>query len=95
MRLKLLTRNERRPLTPNGTKRILHIARDHPDGLLLAVLYYTEVRRGGAPGLKWGDLDFTEDRLYIRRDIDFICLTAQEGALKTAAVDRAFQFRRN
>ena len=88
VRPKSLTRNERRPLTPDETKRILHIARNHPDGLLLAVLYYTGVRRGEALGLKWGDFDFTEDQVHIQRDIDFTGPTAQEGALKTAAADR-------
>lgn len=67
---------------------ILHIARNHPDGLLLAVLYYTGVRRGEALGPKWGDYGFTEDQVHIHRDIDFTGPTAQEGALKTADADR-------
>ena len=69
-------------------QRILHIARNHPDGLLLAVLYYTGVRRGEALGLKWGDFDFREDQVHIQRDIGYVGPTAQEGALKTAAADR-------
>ena len=88
VRPKSITRNERRPLTPDEIKRILHIAHNHPDGLLLAVLYYTGVRRGEALGLKWGDFDFTEDQVHIQRDINFTGPTAQEGSLKTAAADR-------
>ncbi len=88
VRPKALTKSERRPLTADETKRILHTARNHPDGLLLAVLYYTGVRRGEALGLKWGDFDFTEDQMHIQRDIDFSGPTAQEGALKTPAADR-------
>ena len=88
VRPKSQTKSERRPLTAEETQRILHIARNHPDGLLLAVLYYTGVRRGEALGLKWGDFDFKEDQVHIQRDIDYVGPTAQEGALKTAAADR-------
>ena len=88
VRPKSLTRSERRPLTKSETQRILHFAREHPDGLLLAVLYYTGVRRGEALGLKWGDFDFKEDQVHIQRDIDFTGSTAHEGSLKTAAADR-------
>ncbi len=88
IRPKAQTKNERRPLTAEETIRILHIAKNHPDGLLLAVLYYTGVRRGEALGLKWGDFDFIEDQVHIQRDIDFTGPTAQEGALKTEAADR-------
>lgn len=88
VRPKSQTKSERRPLTADETQRILHVARNHPNGLILAVLYYTGVRRGEALGLKWGDFDFTEDQVHIQRDIDFTGPTAQEGALKTAAADR-------
>ena len=88
VRPKAMNKSERRPLTAEETQRILHIARNHPDGLLLAVLYYTGVRRGEALGLKWGDFDFKEDQVHIQRDIDYVGSTAQEGALKTAAADR-------
>ena len=88
IRPKSQTKSERRPLTPEETKRILHIARNHPDGLLLAVLYYTGVRRGEALGLKWGDFDFREDQVHIQRDIDFTGPRALEGGLKTPSADR-------
>lgn len=80
--------NERRPLTKEETQNILRVAREHPEGLILAVLYYTGVRRGEALGLKWGDFDFDEGQVHIQRDIDFCGPTAAEGELKTKAADR-------
>lgn len=47
---------------------------------LLAVLYYTGVRRGEALGLQWRDVDFSKKILHIRRDVDF--KTNSIGALK-------------
>ena len=88
VRPKAQRKDERRPLTPTETQNVLRVAREHPEGLILAVLYYTGVRRGEALGLKWGDFDFREDQVHIQRDIDFTGATAQEGELKTQAADR-------
>ena len=88
IRPKASRKEERRPLTPEETRNILDVAETHPDGLILAVLYYLGLRRGEALGLKWGDFDFQEDQVHIVRDIDFAGSTAQEGNLKTEAADR-------
>ena len=79
---------ERRPLTADETKRILKTMRTHPEGLLLAVLYYLGVRRGEALGLKWSDFDWDSDQVHIQRDIDYNASKAREGTLKTDAADR-------
>ena len=71
IRPKASRKEERRPLTPEETRNILDVAETHPDGLILAVLYYLGLRRGEALGLKWGDFDFQEDQVHIVRDIDF------------------------
>jgi integrase len=81
-------KEERRALTREETKNVLRVAHSHPEGLILAVLYYLGLRRGEALGLKWGDFDFDENQVHIQRDIDFTGSTAQEGALKTRAADR-------
>ncbi len=88
IRPKSQKQQDRRPLTKAETKRILHTIKTHPEGLLLAVLYYLGLRRGEALGLKWGDFDWKEDQVHIQRDIDFTYSTAREGALKTEAADR-------
>ena len=38
-------------------------------------------------GSSGGDFDFKEEQVHTQRDIDYVGLTAQEGALKTAAAD--------
>ena len=88
IRPKASKKEERRALTPEETHNILEVAETHPDGLILAVLYYLGLRRGEALGLKWSDFDFAEDQVHIQRDIDFAGYTAQEGDLKTEAADR-------
>ena len=88
VRPKAKRKDERRPLTPEETQRVLQVASTHPEGLILSVLYYLGVRRGEALGLKWGDFDFREDQVHIQRDIDYTDSTAQEGELKTPAADR-------
>ena len=88
IRPKAQKQNERRPLTADETKRILKTMRTHPEGLLLAVLYYLGVRRGEALGLKWSDFDCDSDQVHIQRDIDYNASTAREDTLKTSAADR-------
>ena len=88
IRPKAHRKGERRPLTKEETQHILQVAQTHPEGLILAVLYYLGLRRGEALGLKWGDFDFREDQVHVQRDIDFTGSTAQEGDLKTEASDR-------
>lgn len=77
---------ERRALTEAETKVVLQLIASHPDGILIALLYYTGIRRGEALGLQWSDVDFAKKVLNIRRDIDFE--TGAVGTLKTAAAAR-------
>ncbi len=88
IRPKASKKDGRRPLTKEETARVLDVIQTHPEGMLLAVLYYLGVRRGEALGLKWSDFDFSEDQVHIQRDIDFTGSTACEGELKTDAADR-------
>lgn len=81
-------KNERRALTPWEREQVVRVIGTHEHGMFLAVLYYLGLRRGEALGLKWGDIDFEENRVHVQRDIDYVGSTAQDGALKTAAADR-------
>ncbi len=48
---------------------LLQVARDHEPAFypLLAFLLQTGCRKGEALGLKWADVDFSNDRIHIRR----------------------------
>lgn len=77
---------KRRALTDAETAAALKVGADHPDGLILLLLYYTGARRGEALGLQWQDVDFVRREIHIRRDIDFV--TNSIGDLKTTYSER-------
>lgn len=74
-------RATRRALTSQESAAVLQVIDTHPDGLLLAILYYTGLRRGEALGLRWSDIDFSGRTLRVERDIDFV--TGKVGTVKT------------
>lgn len=78
---------EKRALTPGERQRVESAALSHPDGILLALLYWLGVRSGEARGLKWGDVDWKKQRVHIQRDIDTKS-SGQEGELKTKGSKR-------
>ena len=74
---------QRRPLTDAETAAALEVIATHPDGLLLAALYYLGLRRGEALGLQWSDIDFSAHVVRIDRDIDFAAGPGAVGAVKS------------
>lgn len=64
-------KTSRRALTEAETAAALRVAQDHPQGLLIHLLYYTGMRLGEACGLMWADVDFKERVIHVRRDVDF------------------------
>ncbi|MEG1523985.1 MAG: site-specific integrase [Clostridia bacterium] len=62
----------KRELTEAETSVTMQLIDTHPDGLLLAILYYLGVRRGEALGLTWADINFSEKIVHIVRDVDFV-----------------------
>lgn len=74
-------KRERRSLTNAETAAALKVGREHSEGLLLLLLYYTGMRIGEALGLQWGDVDFTKKIIHVRRDMDF--RTEEIGEVKT------------
>lgn len=64
-------KESRRALTDAEADAVLKVADEHPNGLILKVLYYTGMRLGEACGLQWHDIDFKTRTISVRRDVDF------------------------
>ena len=79
-------KDSRRALTEEETQAALSVMQTHPHGVILAVLYYTGMRRGEMAGLQWKDIDFANDIIHVRRDMDFV--TRDFGEVKTPAAIR-------
>lgn len=73
---------ERRALTDAEDAAVRMIIKTHLHGLMLAILYYTGVRRGEALALRWSDLNYADRMIHIERDIDFS--TNDVGEVKSA-----------
>jgi len=65
------TQQSRRALTEAEAKAALAVAANHKHGLILHMLYYTGMRIGEVLGLQWGDVDFKDKVIHVRRDLDF------------------------
>lgn len=78
--------DERRALTEAERAAVLSLISTHADGLFLALLYYTGMRRGEVLGLQWNDVDFTKRVIRVERDIDHH--TASIGDVKTQSSKR-------
>lgn len=55
------------PLTAEQSRRLLDAAKGHPQEALFVLALATGMRRGELLGLKWQDIDFTGNVLYVRR----------------------------
>lgn len=80
-------RESRRPLNDIEVAATFSVAKTHPDGLLLLLLYYTGMRRGEVLGLQWQDIDFAANVIHVRRDMDFV--TGELGELKSQCSRRS------
>jgi integrase len=72
------TQGKKRALTESEKQAILTVGESHKDGLLLILLYYTGMRRAEAVGLQWGDIDFTSNRITVRRQVVYVSGIAHE-----------------
>lgn len=79
-------KESRRALTDEETAAAKTVMATHPDGLLLAILYYTGLRIGEALGLRWSDIDMRRKMIRVERDIDYTINGV--GELKSAASHR-------
>ena len=73
---------EKRIPAPHERARLEKVAREHPRGAYLALMYYTGCRPGEARGVMWSDVDFEKNRIRIERDIDYKD-GGKVGSLKT------------
>lgn len=64
-------KKEKRALTKEERQRIVQVCHEHPDALYIALIYYLGLRRGEAAGLKWGDINWRDQVVNIRRNVDF------------------------
>lgn len=64
-------KKEKRPLTKEERLRIVKACTNRPDAIYIALMYYLGLRRGEAAGLKWGDINWREQTVNVRRTIDF------------------------
>jgi integrase len=76
----------RRALTKAEADAALKVGNEHPEGLLLLLLYYTGMRLGEVLGLQWHDVDFNRRVINVRRDLDYKVYDV--GPLKTPAAKR-------
>ncbi len=67
-----LTRHEIQPLSKEQAKKLLEAAKGHRLETILLLAVTTGMRRGELIGLRWSDIDFHENSLYVRRTVDRI-----------------------
>lgn len=82
--------NTRRALTAEERRAVMTVIENDPEGLLLAVLYYTGCRLGEALGLQWQDVDVNKKVINVRRDVDYV--TYSVGELKTESSLRSIPY---
>ena len=86
--------NRRKGMKENEAKKLVDYLLTHPDfqvKVSLITLLLTGVRKGELSGLEWKDIDFEEDKIYIKRSISEIKgYGAVEGDTKTGSSMRDF-----
>lgn len=76
------TKETKRALTDEETAAALKVGREHPDGLIILLLYHTGMRLGEACGLQWQDIDFKKRYISVKREVDL-----KEGELSTTKTE--------
>src|SRR5262249_53295548 len=78
-------RDEVKPWTADEARRFLDVAKSDPLYPAFALLLLYGVRRGEVLGLRWCDVDFTNNVLHIRHQLQRIGDSLQLGPVKTKA----------
>ena len=78
-------RKESRYLDENGAAQVIAALSDEPYdySVMVRLLIYTGLRRGELLGLKWGDIDFKDNAIRVRRQVARIDGNVVEAPLKT------------
>lgn len=80
---------EKDSFTDEQVERLFKAANNHPDGILIYILYYFGLRIGEALGLKWGDFDWERNMVHIERQVDMEAKSKSElRSLKTKKSER-------
>ncbi|HEU5378141.1 MAG TPA: site-specific integrase, partial [Ktedonobacteraceae bacterium] len=58
---------EYQPLNARQSRKLLDVAKGHPQETLFVLALATGMRRGELLGLKWQDIDFSSQVLYVKR----------------------------
>lgn len=61
---------EKRALTQTERARIVKACANNSDALYIALLYYLGLRQSEAVGLKWGDINWSDSTISIRRSVE-------------------------
>ena len=62
-------------------------AKNNPEALYMALMYYMGLRPGEARGLQRGDIDWSKNSVHVQRDIDYKA-GGKAGELKTKKSNR-------
>jgi integrase len=81
-------RKDIHPWTAEQAAEFLSAARSDPFYLAFLLLMLYGLRRGEVLGLRWSDIDTTQQRLHVRQQIQRIAGKVRIGAVKTAAGKR-------
>lgn len=73
------------PWTPEQSVTFLNAAHDHRWHAAYLMLLTYGMRRGEVLGLRWGDVDFSSDRLHIEQQLQRIGADLVQGPVKTEA----------
>lgn len=72
-----------RPWTADEATRFLAGAKDHRWYPAYAMLLLYGMRRGEVLGLRWCDVDFTDDQLHVRQQLQRVGNSLEQGPVKT------------
>lgn len=81
-------------LSPAERSSIEHVCTTHPDGLLLALLYYTGMREGEALALRWRDVSLDDRTISISASMKhdsgvYIGATKTKGSVRDIPIPEA------
>lgn len=80
---------EKDAFTDEQVARLFKAANNHPNGILIYVLYYFGLRIGEAVGLRWGDFDWERNMIHVERQVELSHKKADAiNDLKTKKSDR-------
>jgi len=81
-----ITKKEMRVLTPNEQSRLLKLCNNENNGIFIILALSTGMRLGEILGLHWGDIDFINKSLTIKRTVNRLKNYNSDTDKKTALI---------